>query len=163
MPLPELRLPDYPPKTPPPPKRPVQPPRPEPDTKPKGTLATARRRMTVANRRAANWTLESAPWSVATARRRVLAQLHEWRHTGINQAAGGITTALMQTAVADGGRRVSVHLADQNGLLLILVLSHQADVTDNEDVLPRVAELGATSCGTDVAEDGRRLWAVLDL
>ncbi|MFC9429729.1 hypothetical protein [Streptomyces sp. NPDC056987] len=164
LPPPEQRLPDYPPRTPPPPKRPVQPPRPEPDTKPKSPLVTARRRVTMANRRGANWTLESAPWSVATARRRVLAQLRVWGHTTADRTAGDLVTVLMRTAVADGGRRVSVHLAEQNRQVLILVLSHQAApaMTDAE-VLPRLAELGASTCGTDVAEDGRRLWAVLDL
>ncbi|MBD3550683.1 hypothetical protein H4F94_04540, partial [Streptomyces sp. SP18CM02] len=30
-------------------------------------------------------------------------------------------------------------------------------------VLPELTSLGAVSCGTDTADDGRRLWAVLDL
>ncbi|MFF5563919.1 hypothetical protein ACFY7Z_17735 [Streptomyces sp. NPDC012623] len=142
----------------------MQPPRPEPDTKPKSSPVTmARRRMTVVNRRCVNWTLESAPWTVGTARRRVLEQLHTWRHTGVDRAAGGIVTVLVRAAIADGGRRVSVHLADEDQRLLILVLSHRAGDKAEADVLPEVAGLGATSCGTDTAEDGRRLWAVLDL
>lgn len=70
----------------------------------------------------------------------------------------------MATALNGGGRRVSLHLADQDRQALILVLSHRAGlaVTDQR-VLPAVAALGATSCGADTAQDGRRLWAVLDL
>ncbi|MET9055244.1 hypothetical protein ABZW50_29265 [Streptomyces bacillaris] len=70
----------------------------------------------------------------------------------------------MRVAVADGGRRVSVHLADQNRQALIVALSHRPGlpVTDS-GVLPELAGLGAVSCGTDTAHDGRRVWAVLDL
>ncbi|MFC8829651.1 hypothetical protein ACFT9I_30435 [Streptomyces sp. NPDC057137] len=59
---------------------------------------------------------------------------------------------------------VSLHLADQDRQALIVVLSHRTGlaVTD-ERVLPAVAALGASSCGADTAQDGRRLWAVLDL
>ncbi|MEU0353690.1 hypothetical protein [Streptomyces cyaneofuscatus] len=70
----------------------------------------------------------------------------------------------MRTAVADGGRRVSVHLADQGQQALIVALSHQpAQEATNGTVLPELTRLGAVSCGTDTAEDGRRVWAVLDL
>ncbi|MFB6952248.1 hypothetical protein ACFCXP_21690 [Streptomyces niveus] len=64
----------------------------------------------------------------------------------------------MATALNGGGRRVSLHLADQDRQALILVLSHRAGlaVTDQR-VLPAVAALGATSCGADTAQDGRRL------
>ncbi|MEW1792838.1 MULTISPECIES: hypothetical protein [Streptomyces] len=64
----------------------------------------------------------------------------------------------------DWGRRVSLHLANQDRQVLIVVLSRWAGlaVTDQR-VLPAVAALGATSCGADTAQDGRRLWAVLDL
>ncbi|MFJ7330148.1 hypothetical protein ACIQVN_28395 [Streptomyces cyaneofuscatus] len=70
----------------------------------------------------------------------------------------------MRTAVADGGRRVSVHLADQGQQALIVALSHRpTHEPANGTVLPELTRLGAVSCGTDTAEDGRRVWAVLDL
>lgn len=169
--------PDYPPKTPPPPKSPAQPPRPSPDTKPRsstGTVArTSRRAVTMANRRGANWTLEAQPWSVGRARTQVLDRLRDWGCTGPGpgpgctgpeRLVGEAVTLLVETALSDGGRRLSVHLADQDGQALVVVLSHRADLAlSGTDVLPRLAALGATSCGTDMAEDGRRLWAVLDL
>ncbi|MFG2175941.1 hypothetical protein ACGFMO_32020 [Streptomyces niveus] len=55
-------------------------------------------------------------------------------------------------------------MADQDRQALIVVLSHRAGLTvTDERLLPAVAALGATSCGADTAQDGRRLWAVLDL
>ncbi|MFJ5893379.1 hypothetical protein [Streptomyces californicus] len=150
--------PDYPPKTPPP-KRPISPPRPE--TSPAGT---PRARMQVRNRRSANWSLEAAPWSAKKACAHVLGRLHEWGYRETDVAAAGLTELLVRTAVADGGRRVSVHLADQSGQALIVALSHRPGLAAADTaVLPALTRLGAVSCGTDSADDGRRLWAVLDL
>ncbi|MER5556963.1 hypothetical protein ABT001_35890 [Streptomyces sp. NPDC002793] len=151
--------PDYPPKSPPPPKRPLQPPRPE-----TGLVGTARARMKVRNRRSANWCLEAAPWAAGKATEHVLRQLHEWGYREADQAAADLTGALVRTAVADGGRRVSVHLADQERQALVVALSHQPGLAVGDTaVLPELTGLGAVSCGTDTAEDGRRVWAVIDL
>ncbi|MET8710538.1 hypothetical protein I6J42_33470 [Streptomyces californicus] len=150
--------PDYPPKTPPP-KRPISPPRPE-----TSLAGTPRARMQVRNRRSANWSLEAAPWSAKKACAHVLGRLHEWGYRETDVAAAGLTELLVRTAVADGGRRVSVHLADQSGQALIVALSHRPGLAAADTaVLPALTRLGAVSCGTDTADDGRRLWAVLDL
>lgn len=127
-------------------------------------VAQARMRMRVSNRRSANWTLEAAPWSPGKASRFVVGRLHEWGYARADQAAEDLTVRLVELAVADGGRRVSVHLADQDHQALIVALSHQAGLEPVGDrVLPDLAGLGAVSCGTDTGEDGRRMWAVLDL
>ncbi|MFF2732905.1 hypothetical protein ACFVS9_34025 [Streptomyces sp. NPDC058008] len=150
--------PDYPPRTPPPPKRPLSPPRPE------ASLQGARARMQVRNRRSANWSLEAAPWSARKATGHVLDRLHEWGYREADQAAADLTDLLVRTAVADGGRRVSVHLADQDRQALIVALSHQPGLAVTDDaVLPELTALGAVACGTDTADDGRRLWAILPL
>ncbi|MFI0975355.1 hypothetical protein [Streptomyces californicus] len=150
--------PGYPPKTPPP-KRPVSPPRPE-----TSLAGTPRARMQVRNRRSANWSLDAAPWSAKKACAHVLGRLHEWGYRETDVAAAGLTELLVRTAVADGGRRVSVHLADQNRQALIVALPHRPGLAAADTaVLPELTSLGAVSCGTDTAEDGRRLWAVLDL
>ncbi|MFJ2440828.1 hypothetical protein ACIOWG_10270 [Streptomyces sp. NPDC087658] len=155
----DAKQPDYPPKTPPPPKRPAQPPRPVPaPTRP------VRPAVMMANRRGVNWTLDASPWTAGVVRRRVVEQLHTWGHTGADRAASAVAALLVTTAVADGAKRISVHLAPQDGQLLVVVLSPCPGLpTAAPETLPRIAELGATSCGTDTAEDGRRLWAVLDL
>lgn len=156
-------IPDYPPKTPPPPKKPVQPPR--PPIPPAGTIVrTQRRGVTMTNRQGVNWPLESQPWSAPVARRRVVDQLQAWGYRSDHTTAGAVTALLVEAAVGDGGTRVSVHLADQNRQALVLVLSHQpGQAPADEAVLPRIAQLGVASCGTDTAADGRRRWAVIDL
>lgn len=98
--------PDHPPKTPPPPKRPVSPPRPE-----TSFTATPLARKLVRNRRSANWQLASAPWTPRQASAHVLLRPREWGFREAGRAAAELTELLVRTAVADGGRRVSVHLA----------------------------------------------------
>ncbi|WP_371619472.1 hypothetical protein [Streptomyces sp. NBC_00454] len=69
---------------------------------------------------------------------------------------------LVGAALADEGKRISVHLADQNELLLILVLSHAAAEPET-GVLARLAGVpGTSTCGTEAGPEGRRVWALLD-
>lgn len=158
MPPPE-HTPDYPPKTPPPPKRPHSPPRPTTSVAP-----VPRPLMRISNRRVASWALEAQPWSASRARKHVIGRLHDWGYRSADDTAGDVTELLVKTAVEDGGRRVSLHLADQDRQALVVVVSHQPGLAvAEESALTRVAELGASSCGADTAEDGRRLWAVVDL
>lgn len=167
--------PDYPPKTPPPPKRPISPPRPEtgaPSTGPGTLAATGRRGVAMRNRRGVNWPMDNAPWTVGKARRRVLVQLAEWGHQLPDpavEATSRVVQLVVTAALSDGSKRISVHLTDQDGQACILALSHQQGLTaghapDGNRVL---TELGAvsvvSSCGTDVAADGRRIWAVISL
>ncbi|MFF5900186.1 hypothetical protein ACFY8O_30270 [Streptomyces argenteolus] len=120
--------------------------------------------MQIRNRRSANWSLEAAPWSVSKATGHVLDRLHEWGYQEADQVAADLTDLLVRTAVADGGRRVSVHLADQDRQALIVALSHQPGLAvADEAVLPELTARGAVACGTDTADDGRRLWAILAL
>ncbi|WP_257002006.1 hypothetical protein [Streptomyces sp. WZ.A104] len=90
--------------------------------------------------------------------------MNEWGYGESDRAVTDLTELLVRTAVADGGRRISVHLADQDRRALIVALSHRpcAAATDAA-LLPRLTRLGAVSCGSDVAVGGRRVWAVLDL
>ncbi|MEU6016888.1 hypothetical protein ABZ826_23420 [Streptomyces sp. NPDC047515] len=168
--------PSYPPKTPPPPKKPVSPPRPNTtdgrSTGPRPLVRTARRGVGMRNRRGVNWTLESAPWAAGIAKRKVAAQLGEWGYRAapaVAEAVAAVTGLLVTAAVADTGRRISVHLSDQDRQACILALSHQADLTpghapDGDDVLHQItAQAGVTGCGTDTGPDGRRIWAVVNL
>jgi hypothetical protein len=163
--------PDFPPKTPPPPKKPVEPPRPESVTT-ASVLVRPRLAARIANRRAANWTLENAPWSPAKAGRHVIGKLAEWGYTlTADQKADvtAVTVLLARAALADGGRRISLHLADQDHQALILILSHQSgpapDDPEGADLLREVTALGVVSCGTDTDREdgGRRRWALTDL
>ncbi|KOU49976.1 hypothetical protein ADK54_10340 [Streptomyces sp. WM6378] len=160
--------PDYPPKTPPPPKKPVEPPRPE-DATPGSVLVRPRLAARIANRRAANWTLENAPWTPAKAGQHVTAKLGEWgyRLTEDREASiTAVTVLLARAALSDGGRRISLHLADQDHQALILVLSHQSGHSpEGGDLLREVTALGVVSCGTDTdqGDGGRRRWTLTDL
>ncbi|MGW0316407.1 hypothetical protein [Streptomyces flavidovirens] len=162
--------PSYPPKTPAPPKRPVSPPRPEHQTPPGAPLiATARRGVALKDRRAANWAHENAPWTPAKAGRQVTAQLRVWGHQPDEPALDTVIGLLVGGVLKDGGRRISVHLSDQDGQACVLALSHQHGLTaghapGGDDVLAKLSTHDlVSSCGTDTGEDGRRLWAVIDL
>lgn len=120
--------------------------------------------MLVHHRRSVNWLLESSSWAPKLASDHVVLQLHEWGHRERDRRATDLTELLVRMAAADGGRQVSVQLADQGRQALIVALSHRPmrPVVDGGALL-ELAGLGAASCGMDTAEDGRRVWAVLDL
>ncbi|MCB5177928.1 hypothetical protein [Streptomyces antimicrobicus] len=165
-----LKLPPtYPPKSPPPPKRPVEPQRPHSDA----PLATARllpavpgpARMSVRNRRSANWTLTADKWAARKAARHVTGTTRSWGYTYPQDETLVVAVQRLIAAVlADGGKRLSLHLADQDDRLLILALSHRPDPapTVDEALAELAAIAGAVSCGTDAVADGRRVWVLLD-
>ncbi|MFF4173807.1 hypothetical protein [Streptomyces sp. NPDC001744] len=165
--------PTYPPRTPPPQKKPVEPPRPKPSTKPvatslplpgpgKARVQTRRPRMTVRARRAANWALTAYPWTATQTLGKVTGTVRAWGyvHPDDENLAAAVRL-LVGAATADHGRRISVHLADQDGMLLIAVLSHTGSEPDETILTDLAAVPGTASCGTDASEDGRRVWAVL--
>ncbi|MFJ9683566.1 hypothetical protein ACIRP2_36855 [Streptomyces sp. NPDC101194] len=124
------------------------------------------------NRRGVNWSLESAPWAAGVAKRKVAAQLGEWGYRpapAVAETVAAVTELVVAAAAAGSGRRISVHLSDQDRQACILALSHQAGLTpghvpDGDDVLHRItAQAGVTGCGTDTGPDGRRIWAVIEL
>ncbi|WP_079147840.1 hypothetical protein [Streptomyces thermolilacinus] len=164
--------PSYPPKTPPPPRRPVEPPRPE---RQEAAVVAVRPavRVRIANRRAGNWTFDTAPWAASSTPTRaagaVLDRLRSWGYGLPDQhPVAGVTARLVRAAVADGGRRASVHLADRDddGQVVVLVLSHEPSRTPEDDGLLReVTGLGAVSAGTESSRDdgARRRWAVVEV
>ncbi|MEU1078511.1 MULTISPECIES: hypothetical protein [unclassified Streptomyces] len=169
---PILHRPDYPPKTPPPPKRPISPERPDPDTKPAGAVATRRPAAVIRNRRAANWALENAPWSPPKAATRVVEQLADWGFVlgaGQRETVAAVTRALAVASLKDGGKRVTVHVAEEHRQALVLVLSHQDGPAPDADqgFLDTIVALGdvVVECGADTDRDeaGNRRWALLDL
>ncbi|MFF5391974.1 hypothetical protein ACFY5H_27140 [Streptomyces sp. NPDC013012] len=165
--------PAYPPRTPPPQKKPVEPPRPRPSTKPVTTslplpgpgqsrVQARRPRMTVRARRAANWALTAYPWTAAQAVDKVTGTVRTWGYAHPDDENLAATVRLLvDAATADHGRRISVHLADQDDMLLIAVLSHTGSEPDEAVLADLAAVPGTASCGTDASADGRRVWAVL--
>lgn len=165
--------PDYPPKTPPPPKRPPSPPAPEPprseaelllDGLPIPQRGTRRPGLPVMkNRRGASWTLETAAWIPKKAAGHVADRLTDWELTAPG-TLHDVVALLVSTVIADGGRRISVHLSEQDGRIVVLALSHRSPTTDLPgDVLVALRGYGAASCGTETTGEGRQVWALLDL
>lgn len=163
--------PDYPPKTPPPPKRPPSPPTPdrrsEADRLLHGLPVPQRAHRpglpVMKNRRGTSWTLETGPWIPRKAAGHVADRLTDW---GLKtpETLDQVVALLVTTVIADGGRRISVHLSEQDGRIIVLALSHQDPATAlTDDVLPALRDLGAASCGTETTSDGRQVWALLDL
>ncbi|GGV53213.1 hypothetical protein [Streptomyces spectabilis] len=165
--------PEYPPRTPTPPKNPPSPPPPGPPAPPQKRAGTppARRRAAalIANRRAANWALESAPWSQAKTAAKVVEQLRSWGYltsAAQREKYTAVTRLLAGAALGDGGQRITVHVADQDGAALIMALSHQDGPGQNDEtLLEAIAALGVLSCGADTERDeaGNRRWALLEL
>lgn len=161
--------PSYPPKTPPPPKKPPSPP-------PSQTLASSALPMpqrsgcggrpVMRNRQGAAWSLEAQPWAPGKAFAEVMGRLDKWSLQAPD-CLEPLVRQLVTTVVADGGRHISLHLAEQSNQIILLALSHQTGSASsrplNEDVLTTLRELGAASCGTEMTAEGRQVWAVLDL
>ncbi|MFC9635934.1 hypothetical protein ACFTY8_43765 [Streptomyces mirabilis] len=116
------------------------------------------------NRQGATWSLEAQPWAPGKAFAEVAGKFGKW---GLKapDALEALVRHLVATVVADGGRHVSLHLAEQNNQALVLAFSHQPHPSQpwDDDVLTRLRELGAASCGTEMTGEGRQVWAVLDL
>ncbi|WP_229886903.1 hypothetical protein [Streptomyces subrutilus] len=176
------RRPDYPPKTPPPPKRPVHLPSPNPDSTPvpvnpskpktkslippgmgQSQPLAASARMEVRNRRVANWALAANRWAAKKAAEKVILTVRGWGYTRPEDATvETVVGLLVGAAVADAGKRISVHLADQDGMVLIVVLSHTAAAPQAGFLAELAAVAGSISCGTEESDEGRRVWVLLD-
>jgi hypothetical protein len=162
----------------------VEPPRPDPKGGAGDAVATrSRLRARIANRRAGNWTYDTAPWASSSSPSKagddVLSRLRAWGyHLPDDHPVVALTARMVRAAVADGGRRASVHLADeeQDRQVVVLVLSHRPDAApdgsgsgdtapDDGGLLQELAVLGASSCGTETDRDGggRRRWALVTL
>lgn len=156
--------PSYPPRSPPPQKKPVEAPRPQPVVKPKSELGTARPRMRISNRQTAALTFRADEWAAKKAAGQALQTVRGWGYPGLDeQDLEAAVRLLVDAAVRDGGRRISVHIGDQADKILVVALSHRAGTLPEGDVFTELRALATVdSCGDDLADDGRRVWAVLD-
>ncbi|MFJ5142754.1 hypothetical protein [Streptomyces sp. NPDC088707] len=68
---------------------------------------------------------------------------------------------IVDAVSADEGWRISIHLADQDDMLLVVVLGHAAASADDAVLAGLSAVPGTVSCGTDTSDGGRRVWVVL--
>ncbi len=159
--------PDYPPKTPPPPKRPIEPPRPEQQDAPLPAPVTIR------GRSVRNWALTPSPAAAARVGREVADVLHRWGYRPKDDRPRQAVELLVRSAAEDGGRRISLHLADdeQRNQVMVLALSHRQDMPPGDDdqvlrdtqYMRALSALGPRDVGVETTPDGRRWWAGLDL
>ncbi|MFF4424628.1 hypothetical protein ACFY04_28280 [Streptomyces sp. NPDC001549] len=156
--------PSFPPKSPPPQKKPVEPPRPQPATKPK-SLTGVPPRLVVTSRRARVLAFRADQWAAKKAAGQAALAVAGWDYPLLDEhdflkAVHG----LVHAAVAGGGKRVSVHLADQDSKILVVVLNHQTYNQEGAGQLPKEVALLRTvdACGTHTDHDGHAWWALLD-
>ncbi|WP_328864017.1 hypothetical protein [Streptomyces virginiae] len=146
-------------------KKPVEPTRRPPATESRTRLpGLSRPRMQIRNRQTAALTFRADEWAPAKAAVQALAVVRGWCCPGLDeQDMEAAVKLLVAAAVQDGGRRVSVHLADQAEKILVVALSHQPGAAPEGEVFAALQALATVdSCGDDLADDGRRLWALLD-
>ncbi|MFJ8212084.1 hypothetical protein [Streptomyces sp. NPDC096033] len=157
--------PSYPPKSPPPQKKPVEAPRPQPTTKPQSATGLAPR-LVVTGRRTRVLTFRAEPWAARKAAGQAALAVAAWDYPHLDEhdflkAVHG----LVQAAVTSGGKRVSLHLADQDAKILVMVLEHQGGNNGGgeERTLTDLARLRTVdACGTHTDHDGHAWWALLD-
>ncbi|MFF4448779.1 hypothetical protein [Streptomyces sp. NPDC001502] len=152
------------PKSPPPQKKPVEPRRPQPATEPK-SLTGMPPRLVVTSRRTRVPAFRADQWAAKKAAGQAALAIAEWNYPQPDEHDFLKTVhGLVDTAVAGGGKRVSVHLADQDAKILIMVLSHQTNDQESAGQVPTdVALLRAVdACGTHTDHDGHTWWALLD-
>lgn len=156
--------PSFPPKSPPPQKKPVEPPRPQPATKPK-SLTGVPPRLVVTSRRTRVLAFRADRWAAKKAAAQAALAVAEWDYPLLDEhdflkAVHG----LVDTAVAAGGKRVSVHLADQDNKILVMVLNHQAGEQEVVGAVPAEVAVLRTidACGGHTDHDGHAWWALLD-
>ncbi|MGW6972340.1 hypothetical protein [Streptomyces sp. NPDC054952] len=119
--------------------------------------------MVVRNRRTAALMFRADTWAAKKAAGQAVETVRGWGYPALDESdLAMVVQQLVTAAVADGGKRVSVHLGDQEQKVLVAVLSHVPGAPD-DSVLGQVAALATIdSVGTDSAPDGRRMWAILD-
>ncbi|MEU9234035.1 hypothetical protein [Streptomyces subrutilus] len=156
--------PSFPPKSPPPQKKPVEPPRPQPVTKPQSVTGVPPR-LVVHNRRTQVLAFRADEWAAKKAAGQAALAVAEWDHPLLDEhdflkAVHGLVSA----AVEGGGKRVSVHLADQGKKILVMALNHQAGEQEGTDQVPSEVALLRTvdACGTHTDHDGHTWWALID-
>ncbi|MFF4331187.1 MULTISPECIES: hypothetical protein [unclassified Streptomyces] len=122
-------------------------------------------RLVVTSRRARVLAFRADRWAAKKAAVQATLAVAEWDYPLLDEHDFLKTVhGLVHTAVAAGGKRVSVHLADQESKILVMVLNHQAGEQDAAGAVPaEVAVLRTVdACGAHTDHDGHAWWALLD-
>ncbi|MFD4034413.1 hypothetical protein ACFWVP_28860 [Streptomyces sp. NPDC058637] len=127
----------------------------------------------IRGRRSRNWPYEASATVAGRAGRVAEDAVTRWGYKVTGHQVQAVVELLFRAAAEDGGRRLSVHLADDEdrSQVLVLVISHRQDmpVGDDDQVLREaqhmrtLASLGPRDVGVETTSEGRRWWAGLDL
>ncbi|MGP3690679.1 hypothetical protein ACTVZO_39325 [Streptomyces sp. IBSNAI002] len=142
----------------------MEPPRTQPATKP-NSLTGVPPRLVVANRRSRVMALRADQWAARKAAAQAALAVAAWDYPLLDEHDFLKTVhGLVHAAVAAGGKRVSIHLADQDAEILVMVLNHQTDGQDDAGQVPaEVAVLRTVdACGAHTDHDGHAWWALLN-
>ncbi|MFF0553929.1 hypothetical protein ACFYUL_33745 [Streptomyces sp. NPDC004311] len=119
-------------------------------------------RLVVTSRRARVLAFRADRWAAKKAAAQAALAVAEWDYPLLDEH-DFLTTVhgLVGAAVAAGGKRVSVHLADQDDKILVMALNHQTSEQDAAGAVPaEVAALRTVeACG---AHTDHAWWALLD-
>ncbi|MGZ9928588.1 hypothetical protein ACXNSR_01720 [Streptomyces sp. NC-S4] len=120
--------------------------------------------MVVTSRRARVLAFRADQWAAKKAAGQAALAVAEWDYPLLDEHDFLKTVhGLVGAAVAGGGKRVSVHLADQDDKILVMVLNHRIDEDDAVQVPTEVAVLRTVdACGVHTDQDGHAWWALLD-
>ncbi|MFF8271776.1 hypothetical protein ACF059_31005 [Streptomyces sp. NPDC016562] len=118
--------------------------------------------MQIRNRQTAALIYRTDQWAAKKAADQTLTTVRGWGYPGLDESDLRAAVRLLDdAAVRGGGRRVSVHLANQADKILVVALSHQGGSLPEGNVFAELQALATLeSRGDDLADDRRRVWAV---
>ncbi|MCD9904600.1 hypothetical protein LUR56_40000 [Streptomyces sp. MT29] len=129
--------------------------------------------VTIRGRSVQNWAFTPSPAAAARAGREVAQALHRWGYRPKDDRPQKVVELLFRSAAEDGGRRLSLHLADDESRnqVMVLALSHRQDMPlgDDDQVLRddehmrALVALGPRDVGVETTPGRRAWWAGLDL
>ncbi|MEU6632853.1 hypothetical protein ABZ905_31905 [Streptomyces parvus] len=129
--------------------------------------------MTIRGRGVQNWAVVPNQGAADRIGREVAKTLHQWGYRPKGDQPQRVVELLLRSADRDGGRRVSLHLADDEdrNQVMLLALSHRQDMPPGDDdqvlrdteYMRALAALGVRDVGVETEPRGRRWWAGLDL
>ncbi|MFJ2225568.1 hypothetical protein ACIOFY_36700 [Streptomyces anulatus] len=120
-----------------------------------------------------NWAVTPSGGAAARVGREVATALNQWGYRPKDDQPQKVVEFLLRSAAQDGGRRVSLHLADdeERNQVMLLALSHRQNMPPGEDDqvlrdaehMRALAALGPRDVGVETTPEGRRWWAGLGL
>ncbi|MFI1226070.1 MULTISPECIES: hypothetical protein [unclassified Streptomyces] len=127
----------------------------------------------IRGRNVRNWAVTPSRGAAVRIGQEVAKALHQWGYRPKDDQPQKVVELLLRSADQDGGRRVSLHLADDEdrNQVMFLALSHRQDMPPGDDdqvlrdaeYMRALAALGPRDVGVETTLSGRQWWAGLDL